>query len=53
LEPALNLYQRYPHNMIPVVENGVLTGMLTMDNVAELIKIRQALNRRLAYAKLR
>lgn len=53
LEPALNLYQRYPNNMIPVVENGTLIGMLTMENVTELIKIRQALNRRLAYAKLR
>lgn len=53
LEPALNLYQRYPHSMIPVVENGALIGMLTMENVVELINIRQALGRRLADAKLR
>ena len=53
LEPALNLYQRRTQQMIPVVENGMLIGMLAMENVAELIKIRQALNRRMAYAKLR
>jgi Zn-dependent protease/CBS domain-containing protein len=44
LEPVWEKYQRGPDTILPVVENGVLMGILTMENVMELLRVRHALN---------
>jgi Zn-dependent protease/predicted transcriptional regulator len=43
LEPAIGALHKCSCRSIPVVHNGALVGMLTMDNVGEFIMIQSAL----------
>ncbi len=51
LEPSLMRFQEDPVITIPVVEGGCVVGLLTMENISELVKIRQALLQRLESAR--
>ena len=43
LDAALARLEGSPANTVPVTHDGVLVGLLTMDNVGELLRIRTAL----------
>ena len=45
IEPALVRQHLNEFPMLPVIENGRLVGLLTTDNLTELLLIKSALNR--------
>jgi Zn-dependent protease/CBS domain-containing protein len=46
LEDVSHIFQVSKQGIIPVVENGILVGLLTMDNIGEFLLIENAIKKR-------